>query len=124
MRCYHVRTRRRADLSVLRRVPKLRRAAELKGARIVSCREHSHYPCGDAFARPFYQAGYLPWNGSWLVGENLAWSWRTSWGAFHALMHSPAHRANILHPAFRDFGVRQRSSPWGQLWVIHYGRRR
>ena len=123
MRCYHVRTRRRAGLSRLRLDARLRRSTSLKAARMVACSELSHYPCGDAWARPFRQAGYLPWAGSWLVGENYAWGWRTSWDAFHALMHSAPHRANILQPAFRDLGVRQRSSPWGTLWVIHFGRR-
>jgi uncharacterized protein YkwD len=123
MRCYHGLTRQRAGLHGLRWHRRLRRAAQLKSDRIIMCRQLSHRPCGDAFVRPFYRAGYLPWPRSWLVGENLAWSWRSAWGAFHALMHSSSHRANILNPAFRDIGIWQGPSPWGILWIVHYGRR-
>jgi uncharacterized protein YkwD len=74
--------------------------------------------------RPFYTARYVAADGSAIVGENLAWGWSTAWIAFDALMHSPSHRANILDTDFRDVGVHvTRRSPWGPLWVIHYGRR-
>jgi uncharacterized protein YkwD len=123
MLCYHVRTRALAHLPKLRRSVRLHDSARLKAVRIVRCGEHRHDPCGDEFVKPFYTAGYLP-AGSWTVGENLAWGWKNAWQAFDALMHSPSHRANILDPRFRDFGVRAvRRSPWGLLWVLHYGSR-
>jgi uncharacterized protein YkwD len=42
------------------------------------------------------------------VGENLAWgagSRATPRAIVSAWMHSPAHRANLLYPRFRDVGV-------------------
>jgi uncharacterized protein YkwD len=123
MRCYHERTRHRAGLHGLRWRRRLHQSAQLKSDRVAMCRQLSHWPCGDSMLRPFYRSGYLPWPRSWLVGENLAWGWRTAWDAFHALMHSASHRANILKPAFGDLGVFSHRSAWGRLWVIHYGRR-
>jgi uncharacterized protein YkwD len=123
MLCYHDVTRRRAGLQGFARERQLDLAAALKGDRIVRCKELSHHPCGDSLFRPFYQAGYLPWSDSWLVGENLAWGWPSAWDAFHALMHSESHRDNILNPAFGQIGIERRPSPWGRLWVIHFGRR-
>jgi uncharacterized protein YkwD len=124
MLCYHSRTRALAGLPKLRPSRILERSAALKAARIVRCKQHRHSPCGDAWVRPFYAAGYVPTRGRTVVGENLAWGWSSPWEAFDALMHSPTHRANILDPDFRDVGVRVvRRSPWGPLYVLHYGRR-
>jgi uncharacterized protein YkwD len=124
MLCYHSRTRALAGLPKLRRSRVLQHSAALKAARIVRCRQHRHSPCGDAWVRPFYSAGYVPIHGRTVVGENLAWGWSTPWEAFDALMHSPSHRANILDIDFRDVGVRVvQRSPWGPLYVLHYGRR-
>jgi uncharacterized protein YkwD len=123
MRCYHNQTRRLGGLPALDPRHRLHLAADVKADRIVGCGQLSHEPCGDSPFRPFYQADYLPWSDSWLAGENLAWGWPTAWNAFHALMHSTAHRENILRPSFRDIGIRGRRSPWGRLWVIHFGRR-
>jgi uncharacterized protein YkwD len=123
MRCYHNVTRRLAGLSGLRRSTRLHRAAFVKSDRIVACGQLSHEPCGDSFLRPFYQTAYLPWSDAWRVGENLAWGWPTAWAAFNALMHSAPHRENMLTPSFREIGIEVRGSPWGRLWVIHFGRR-
>jgi uncharacterized protein YkwD len=124
MLCYHDRTRALAHLPALHRSDGLFGSAGLKAARIMRCGEHRHDPCGDDWVHPFYSAGYLPAS-SWVVGENLAWGWSDAWEAFDGLMHSPSHRANILNPQFRDFGVRLvRRSQWGMLWVLHYGARR
>ena len=102
---------------------RLHHAARLKRIRIIRCGHPGHEPCGDSFVRPFYQAHYLPTTCRWLVGENLAWGWSTAWGAFDALMHSPTHRANILDGTFSTYGASHSASPWGRLWVIHYGDR-
>jgi uncharacterized protein YkwD len=125
MLCYHRRTRALAHLPRLRSSRPLARSAALKASRIVRCRQHRHTPCGDPWVRPFYSAGYVrPYEGA-VVGENLAWGWSNAWTAFDALMHSPPHRANILDTDFRDVGVRfVKRSPWGPLWVIHYGSHR
>jgi len=44
---------------------------------------------------------------SWTVGENLLWSSPTvePAGAVAMWMRSPAHRANILNPRFREIGI-------------------
>ena len=44
---------------------------------------------------------------SWVVGENLLWSSPTlePSGALAMWMHSPAHRANILNPRWREIGI-------------------
>jgi uncharacterized protein YkwD len=123
MRCYHEVTRRLAGLSGLRRSIRLHRAASVKNDRIVACGQLSHEPCGDSLLRPFYQTVYLPGSDAWRVGENLAWGWPTAWAAFNALMQSAPHRENILTPSFREIGIEVRHSPWGRLWVIHFGRR-
>jgi uncharacterized protein YkwD len=44
----------------------------------------------------------------WLVGENIAWGERglgTPRAIFHAWMHSPEHKHNILEPKFEQVGV-------------------
>jgi uncharacterized protein YkwD len=123
MRCYTNETRRLAGRPRLYPSAALQQSAQEKGRRIVRCRDLSHTPCGDPWLRPFFASGYLPAPGRWLAGENLAWGWGSTWQAFAALMHSPAHRANILDPGYADIGVRGRRSPWGRLWVVHFGRR-
>src|SRR4051812_27692701 len=73
MLCYHREVRQRAGLPLLRVSHRLDRAALLKERRILRCRSIAHEPCGESFERSFRLAGYLPWGGSWIVGENLAW---------------------------------------------------
>jgi uncharacterized protein YkwD len=123
MLCYHDQTRQMAGLPPLTLGWRLHTSAQMKRLRILGCGRVTHEPCGDPWVRPFYQAHYLPTPCRWLVGENLAWGWTSPWAAFTALMQSPAHRANILNPLFRGFGVSRSPSSWGKLWVIHYGRR-
>jgi uncharacterized protein YkwD len=123
MLCYHRLVRQRVGLPPLRANGRLDRAALAKERRMRHCRRLAHEPCGESFERSFRLAGYLPWPGSWIVGENLAWGWESPWEAFQALMRSPAHRANILRRSFRELGVWQGRSPWGPLWVLEYGHR-
>ena len=123
MLCYHNQTRQMAGLPPLRLGWRLHTSAQAKRLRILQCGRVIHEPCGDPWVRPFYQAHYLPTPCRWLVGENLAWDWASTWAAFTGLMQSPTHRANILNSLFRGFGVSHSASPWGELWVIHYGRR-
>jgi uncharacterized protein YkwD len=122
MVCYHEQVRRQFGLALLRRSPRLDRAARLKADRIIRCHRFTHEPCGDSFVRPFRLVGYVPWRGGWLVGENLAYGFHTPWAAFDALMHSPKHRENILTGTFREIGVSECQSRWGPLWVLEYGR--
>jgi hypothetical protein len=53
-------------------------------------------------------ASYVPVNGGWLIGENIAWGeGSNSTPAFivDGWMHSAGHRANILQPGFREIGI-------------------
>jgi uncharacterized protein YkwD len=53
-------------------------------------------------------AAYVPVNGGWLIGENIAWGeGSSSTPAFvvDGWMHSAGHRANILQRGFREIGI-------------------
>jgi uncharacterized protein YkwD len=96
--------RRHADRATLATPPKLRRAAAIKGRVVVSCGQLSHTPCGAEPTAALRAAGYRY---AWF-GENL---WLGTWASFSARqvveswLGSPGHRANILRPSFRHFGV-------------------
>src|SRR3954447_16162529 len=66
-------------------------------------------PGGPDLVARLRRAGYLgPRTTVWVVGENLAWARATAAtarGIVAAWMTSPAHRANILEPSFRDIGI-------------------
>jgi uncharacterized protein YkwD len=66
-------------------------------------------PGGPDLVARLRRAGYLgPRTTVWVVGENLAWARATAAtarGIVAAWMASPAHRANILEPSFRDIGI-------------------
>src|SRR4051794_5246489 len=64
-----------------------------------------------------FRSHYLPGDGRWRVGEDLAWG-RDGGGSARALvsawMHSPIHRREILTRSYRDMGVGiARGSPRG-----------
>jgi uncharacterized protein YkwD len=96
--------RRKADRPALAAAPKLERASTLKGRVVVSCGQLSHSPCGSDPAASVKAAGYRY---AWF-GENI---WFGTWGAYNARqvvaswLASGGHRANILRPPFRHFGV-------------------
>jgi uncharacterized protein YkwD len=96
--------RRQGDRTTLSTPPKLRRAAAIKGRVVVSCGQLSHTPCGAEPTAALRAAGYRY---AWF-GENL---WFGTWASFSARqvvetwLGSPGHRANILRPSFRHFGV-------------------
>jgi len=51
--------------------------------------------------------GYIPTSGRWVIGENLAWgtgALATPKAIVNAWMNSSGHRANILHPDYREIG--------------------
>jgi uncharacterized protein YkwD len=53
------------------------------------------------------RSGYIPADGSWIVGENLAWGTGTlasPKGIMKAWMNSEGHRANILRGSFNHIG--------------------
>ncbi|HEX8102394.1 MAG TPA: CAP domain-containing protein [Solirubrobacteraceae bacterium] len=52
--------------------------------------------------------GYIPSRGRWVIGENLAWgtgALATPRSIVNAWMNSPGHRANVLHPDYREIGL-------------------
>ncbi|MDO8188284.1 CAP domain-containing protein [Conexibacter sp. JD483] len=51
---------------------------------------------------------YVPKGASWTLGENIGWgtlSLAQPAALVRAWMKSPAHRANILNPRFREIGI-------------------
>ncbi len=53
-----------------------------------------------------------------LVGENLGTFIRADFEAIHqALMNSPTHRANVLHPDYTFVGIGVLVKPDGHTWV-------
>jgi uncharacterized protein YkwD len=68
-----------------------------------------HAPGGPDLVARLRQGGYLRrGTTTWIVGENLAWARGTAAtprGIVGAWIASPAHRTNILEPAFRDIGI-------------------
>jgi uncharacterized protein YkwD len=129
MHCLVNSVRAQYGLPSLRELPALDRSSAIRAGAIRRCGDFSHTPCGQAFVQPFVQVGYLRSNGT--VAENLAWGGSnlgspqatlTSW------LRSPDHRANLLRPGWRDFGVAVvRGSLFGSqsvsLWVVQFGRR-
>ncbi len=88
----------------LSRSDSLQHAAALKGQGVASCRQISHTPCGSDAAAPVRRSGYTyaRYGENLYVGELGSASARD---VVSAWLQSPAHRANILNPAFRDFGA-------------------
>ena len=107
MLCLHDYARHQAGLPSLHLSAALMQAAGAKSADIAHCR-FSHTACGHELSFRADLAGYR-WT---RFGENIAWgtgsplpSART---IFAAWLRSGEHRANILDPAFQDFGVGSR----------------
>jgi uncharacterized protein YkwD len=129
MRCLVNWVRARHGLPPIRESSQLDRSSGLRAGAIRRCGDFSHTPCGQPFEQPFVRAGYLRRSG--LVGENLAWG-GSSLGSPRATLaswlRSPPHRANLLRPGWRDFGlVLARGQLFGNesvsLWVLQFGRR-
>jgi len=59
-----------------------------------------------------------------MLGENVAAARPTPEEVVRDWMASPDHRANILHPAFTEFGVGLATGGrWGTYWVQNFGTR-
>jgi uncharacterized protein YkwD len=101
--------RRKRGLSALRLDPRLSKAAQAHSRDMVRRRYFSHTsPDGLSPAERVRGTGYLRAARAWTVGENIAWAWHgreTAARVVRAWMHSPPHREEILHPAFRDVGI-------------------
>jgi uncharacterized protein YkwD len=87
---------------------KLTRAALGHSRNMVALRYFAHNGAdGDPVGR-IKRAGYIPRVGLWTIGENLAWgtgSASSPGQIMAAWMNSPAHKANILTPGFKEIGV-------------------
>ena len=65
-------------------------------------------PSGSVLTGRLTDAGYLPGDGAWVVGENIAWgeSYLGTPGAIvTAWMNSAGHRANILSSDYDEIGL-------------------
>ena len=65
-------------------------------------------PNGNGLLARVSASGYVPKNGMWSAGENLAYGQSvigTPASIVYGWMTSPGHRANILDPDFRDIGI-------------------
>jgi uncharacterized protein YkwD len=128
MRCDVNTTRRSIGLRALRSAWRLNRSALLRARAILRCRQFSHTPCGQSFARVFVRVGYLGRSGT--VGENLAWGEApagTARGTLEQWLASPEHRSNLLWPRWSDIGIAVVKAPslFGgtsvELWVVQFG---
>ena len=117
--------RAQARLRPLGRPASLGRAATLKGRKVASCRQFSHTPCGADPRAPLNAVGYRYST----MGENLllgTWGKVTPRETVAAWLRSPGHRANVLHPGFRQLGAALVRAPGmrpdgdGALWVTEF----
>ena len=86
------------------RRPSLQRAAVIKGARVATCQQFSHTPCGSALTAAVNAAGYRYAS----FGENLfagTWGQISARDVVSAWLQSPPHRRTLLTRGFRDLGV-------------------
>jgi uncharacterized protein YkwD len=101
--------RRDRGLGSLKVNRKLGKAADAQAADMVKRGYFSHRnPEGRNSTDRIRSAGYMSGGGRWTVGENLAWGvgeLASARGLINAWMNSPAHRANILKPAYREIGI-------------------
>jgi uncharacterized protein YkwD len=107
--CLHNQVRAAHGLPKLHADRKLARAAAGHSADMVATRYFEHTaPSGATMVDRIVRTGYVRPGRGWMVGENLEWGTGhlgTPRGAMKAWMHSPGHRANILHGEFREMGV-------------------
>src|SRR4051795_9575729 len=129
VRCLVNAQRAAHHLSALRAAPALRRAADRHSRDMVVRRFFDHVsPGGATLTDRARRAGYS----GFTLGEDIGWGTDrlgTPAAIVDAWMHSPPHRAVILHPRFHEIGVgvtrgtpQDRSAP-GAVYVIALGRR-
>lgn len=100
---------------VSRGLPRLHRNRKLKAAALAHSEDmvRRHYfshdtPSGAGPDERIGRAGYMPKDGPWVIGENLAWATETlptPRQIVRAWMKSPEHRRNILFADFHDVGI-------------------
>jgi uncharacterized protein YkwD len=117
-------------LAPLKSNGKLANASRLMAGLMVKRRFFAHdTPDGRSLSDRVRPTGYM--RGSWQLGENLAWGsggLATPRAIVNGWMHSPGHRANILHASFRDVGLGIRMGPplpsvsGGATYVADFGK--
>jgi uncharacterized protein YkwD len=121
--------RRSKGLSSLHSNGKLRTAAKGWASRMVSGRFFAHEAGSSTLLSRVKRTGYV--RGNWSLGENIAWgsgALATPRAIVNGWMHSPGHRANILHGKFRDIGIGIKLGPpgaglsGGATYVTDFGR--
>jgi uncharacterized protein YkwD len=108
-RCLVNAARRRRGRRPLRHNARLALAATRHARDMAERNYFSHVSRdGRSFLDRIRRVDYLPRNGSWTVGENLAWGSErlaTPKQILNGWMRSPGHRANILDRKFREIGI-------------------
>jgi uncharacterized protein YkwD len=98
-----------AGLPLLTLDARLSAAASAYAADLVAGSYFSHTGRDGSTIRTRLDAvGYLPVDGGWAIGENLAWgtgALATPGSIMQAWMNSPGHRANVLNPEYREIGI-------------------
>ena len=85
---------------------KLHMAARGWANRMVAGRFFAHEAGHSTPLSRIKKTGYV--RGNWSLGENIAWgsgALATPQAIVNGWMHSPPHRANILHGSFKDIGI-------------------
>jgi uncharacterized protein YkwD len=107
----------------------LKRAAQAWARRMISGRFFAHEAGNSTVLSRIKRTGYV--RGNWSLGENIAWgsgALATPQAIVNGWMHSPGHRANILHGSFKDIGIGiklgapGRGLSGGATYVTDFGR--
>lgn len=120
-------------LAPLSQNSQLQQSAAGMAQRIVTEQFFAHEtPDGKNLVDRIRPTGYIPRNGDWVVGENLAWGsggLSTPQAIVNAWMNSPGHRANILAPDYKDIGLATaigsptKGQSGGAVYVNNFGAR-
>lgn len=84
----------------------LAKAARGWAGKMVAAKFFAHESGSSTPLSRIKKTGYV--RGSWQIGENIAWgsgALATPRSIVNGWMHSPGHRANILHGSFKDIGI-------------------
>jgi len=108
--CLVNRARERYGVHRLRFNRELRESATARSHVMIATGLFSHYgPGGSTVTTRVTHSGYLRHASRYFVAENIGTGVGRAYGSprsiVRAWMHSPPHRANILDPSLRDFGV-------------------
>lgn len=95
--------RRKAGVPELQESPKLTTAAQLQSDQMGSASQMDHVLPGAPYPSPSDRLAAVAY--AWAAyGENVAMGQRSEAEVVSAWMNSASHRANILNPAYTEFG--------------------